>query len=158
MARESAAEVSITRRHMSIAGALTALAGAAATVAVFALAKSPAASHHMLSFGLAVPLTAGSTTAPVSVPLHVTASQRNPADALRACALSINACVMRPRAAVDCMQIVPKCQSSTPWLGDPAGDGCCPGACLQAYESSRVAGADPSTALDAMMKSRCHTQ
>ncbi|HEY3494981.1 MAG TPA: hypothetical protein VGK73_09860 [Polyangiaceae bacterium] len=36
-----------------------------------------------------------------------------------------------------CLASVPRCASSTPWLGDPAGDGCCPQACIDDHRRDR---------------------
>lgn len=46
------------------------------------------------------------------------------------------ACVLKSDVD-DCMRSAPRCESQTPWKGDPAGDKCCPEACLEKYLENR---------------------
>lgn len=50
---------------------------------------------------------------------------------------------------------VPRCISRTPWLGDPAGDDCCPEACLRAYFDARNT-MTPTEALTRFFDSGCY--
>jgi hypothetical protein len=36
-----------------------------------------------------------------------------------------------------CVAAARRCSTSTPWLGDPSGDDCCPEACLVEYFTAR---------------------
>jgi len=79
-----------------------------------------------------------------------------PEHALAACATSITNCMVRTRDVDACVRTIPRCQSATPWAGDPAGEGCCPVACARAYEAKRAAGAAVADAIDAMFETECH--
>ena len=104
------------------------------------------------------PVATAQTPQPLTnsgVSVGVNPQKHSPEETLRDCAASITACMMRTRAVDECVRNASICQSSTPWLGDPAGAGCCPAACVRTYRDRRSAGDDPSTALDAIFTSSC---
>lgn len=82
---------------------------------------------------------------------------RTPAMGLRKCleyiymTLATNA-----SASVDvAVASAPRCAGATPWLGDEAGDDCCPEACLLKYFDARATQTE-GVALDAIATSGCY--
>lgn len=63
---------------------------------------------------------------------------RTPADSLAACNDQIRTCVSRTNGKYDeCIKAVTRCETNTPWLGDPKGLNCCPKACIREYFARR---------------------
>jgi hypothetical protein len=80
---------------------------------------------------------------------------RTPALSFKACVEYILSCVMLNGDVDSCVAQAPRCVSSTPWNGDPAGIECCPQACLLKYFSSRPATA-PAAAMQSVAASTCY--
>jgi hypothetical protein len=62
---------------------------------------------------------------------------KTPSMGLRACLQHINACVAADNPLDQCVEAMPRCVSTTPWLGDSAGEDCCAEQCLVNYLEKR---------------------
>ncbi len=82
-------------------------------------------------------------------------SRADPITGLRACLVRIQACIVTGQKWDECVAGVPRCETATPWLGDPAGNDCCPAECLLEYFDARIT-QNPRNAMDAMMGSSCY--
>ena len=82
-------------------------------------------------------------------------NRRTPANGMRLCVDSITTCMVMKQSTDACVAATARCSSSTPWLGDPAGDDCCPEACLLAYFNAR-ANSSSASALQSMLVSGCY--
>jgi hypothetical protein len=87
-------------------------------------------------------------------------SLRTPGLGLGACFERIQLC-LRPLDGTaggtldSCVASVPRCTTNTPWDGkDPAGEDCCPVACVQRYAEARRHG--PASAADVFSTSGCY--
>ncbi|HEY6556976.1 MAG TPA: hypothetical protein VI072_06870 [Polyangiaceae bacterium] len=60
-------------------------------------------------------------------------SLKDPFTGFDECSRNLMTCVLAGREEDECVAHVPRCQSKTPWLGDPAGVGCCPESCIRRY-------------------------
>lgn len=72
--------------------------------------------------------------------------RRDPLMGFRACRVRIQACFQNVGDWDECVAGTPRCESSTPWSGDPAGDDCCPTECLVQYFDAR----DTKNALESL--------
>lgn len=79
----------------------------------------------------------------------------DPITGLRSCLVRIQACIVTGEKWDECIASVPRCQTATPWLGDPAGNDCCPAECLLEYFDARNT-QHPRKAMDTMMGSSCY--
>lgn len=60
-------------------------------------------------------------------------SLKDPFTGFDECSRNLMTCVLAGREEDECVAHVPRCQSKTPWLGDPTGVGCCPESCIRRY-------------------------
>jgi hypothetical protein len=65
------------------------------------------------------------------------AKKATPADGVAACGEQVASCVKQTGKIDACVKSVSRCQSPTPWRGDPGGVDCCPTACVDAYFARR---------------------
>jgi hypothetical protein len=82
-------------------------------------------------------------------------SHRTPAMSYRACVNYLAVCMQATKKVDGCVASAPRCVTSTPWLGDPAGDDCCPESCLAEYFVDRQT-MGPSEALGRWRTSGCY--
>jgi hypothetical protein len=68
----------------------------------------------------------------------------------------IDACMQTQGQVDPCIVSSERCQTATPWLGDPAGNDCVPEACLVIYLQARASGEDPVAALQTLYESDCY--
>jgi hypothetical protein len=64
-------------------------------------------------------------------------NKRDPTSGLRLCLDYIEACMALNSTIDGCVAAARRCSTSTPWLGDPSGDDCCPQGCLVQYFTAR---------------------
>jgi hypothetical protein len=82
-------------------------------------------------------------------------SQKTPAMSYRACMNFVTVCWMATKNVDGCVAAAPRCLTSTPWLGDPAGEDCCPESCLAEYFVDRSS-MEPVKALKRWRTSGCY--
>jgi hypothetical protein len=71
------------------------------------------------------------------------------------CLEYIETCMLINKTIDGCVALAPRCATSTPWNGDPAGIECCPQACLVEYFNARPAESAP-VALQSLASSTCY--
>jgi hypothetical protein len=67
----------------------------------------------------------------------------------------VESCMMLNKTIDGCVASARRCASSTPWLGDPSGDDCCPHACLLQYFTNRLTMSDED-AVQVFLRSNCY--
>ncbi len=78
-----------------------------------------------------------------------------PALSMRNCMQYIETCAFLNGGDIDgCVAQAPRCATSTPWTGDPAGVDCCPQSCLVQYLTTRASNS-PGSALVSLAQSAC---
>lgn len=84
-------------------------------------------------------------------------ARHTPLQGLRKCVNFVETClvVAKPKSIDQCVVSARRCVSKTPWLGDPAGDDCCPEECLSTYLEARKT-KSAAASLDAMGLSGCY--
>jgi hypothetical protein len=80
---------------------------------------------------------------------------RTPVDGLGLCLDYLESCMMINRTIDGCVAAAHRCVSPTPWLGDPAGDDCCPEPCLVEYFNLRAMQSE-ATAMQNFLHSSCY--
>jgi hypothetical protein len=68
----------------------------------------------------------------------------------------LGACMKTQQKVDECVVSSARCQTATPWLGDPAGNDCVPEACLVVYLQTRGSGSDSVAALQTVYESGCY--
>jgi hypothetical protein len=76
----------------------------------------------------------------------------SPRSTFTVCMKRILSCIHYNRDVDACFSEATRCRTATPWKGDPAGFGCCPGACLDLYTNDRQS-TTPAIALDSVVRS-----
>jgi hypothetical protein len=84
-------------------------------------------------------------------------SLKTPLTGVKACLQQIELCMgVNSQSQIDsCVASSSRCASGTPWTGDPAGEDCCPTACLVSYFDNRST-MNEITALREFLKSDCY--
>jgi hypothetical protein len=82
-------------------------------------------------------------------------SLQTPLTGVKSCLQRIRTCTGLTGEIDECVADAPRCASTEPWLGDPAGDDCCPVSCLLSYFDARPAKDEP-TALKAFLDNGCY--
>jgi hypothetical protein len=70
-------------------------------------------------------------------PPSADAKSATPADGAAACGDQVASCMKQTGKIDACVKSVTRCQSATPWRGDPSGVDCCPVACVESYFAHR---------------------
>jgi len=93
---------------------------------------------------------------PRFVKLLDTPAKPTPVDGVTACTERIEDCWLMHSDPDRCVSNLPRCRSSTPWLGDDARDPCCPDSCLRVYSDERRRGNGGGLANLAILRSHCY--
>ena len=95
-------------------------------------------------------------TTRTGVALAFNPAKQTPVTGLVQCLDAIEACMLANAQLDGCVAAQRRCVGATPWLGDPAGIGCCPEACLTHYLTRRQAGDGDLKALLSIAGSGCY--
>jgi hypothetical protein len=82
-------------------------------------------------------------------------NKRDPTAGFGLCLDYLESCMILNSTVDGCIAAAHRCSTTTPWLGDPSGNDCCPQGCLVAYLTARE-NATPAAALQAMLQSNCY--
>ena len=83
-------------------------------------------------------------------------NRRGPTTGFRGCIARIDDCLeVKGSREDECVERAPRCVSSRPWKGDPAGEGCFPESCFQEYLSLRKTQSEP-VALTRLVRGTCY--